>query len=282
MLFRSLQDRRDPARIVRKRIPIRYKGQLYFESLEYTQSKEMEDLSVDPATKAKLVVAEAKAAPGTKSRPAVADLTPPPRPLPTLPQSRIAFFLDGVCQGVAFEDLYDFLPLRLHPGARERKKGADVHLKLMENWNDDGATGYFPFVSVFGGAIATLNPGPHFAFPPPDDLEAVLASSPRPPSSPAITFDPPRAEAWRPLCERYPEFLAEQARLDALDEREAIKVFEEAQRVEGGAAMKRGRSGEGALAPGRLAQLGVLLRKEEEKSWSGGLGEEMEVDGKDD
>lgn len=222
----STTDRRDPARIVRKRIPIRYKGQLYFESLEYGASKEMEDLSVDPANKAKLIVEEKKAAaPGMKARPQVADLTPPPRVLPVLEGAKIAFFLDGVCQGVAFEDIYDFLPLRLHPGTRERRRNTDAHLKVMENSHDDGATGYFPFVSVFGGGIATLNPGPDFEFPPPEDIEKCLREGGKPPGKPEVVQRKREGDErkWRPLSERYPEFLVEQAALDDKDELEATK-----------------------------------------------------------
>lgn len=251
----SETDRRNPARIVRKRVPIRYKGQLYFESLEYSPSKEMEDLNADPANKAKLVVEEKKAAaPGTKARPPVADLTPPPRPLPRLPQAKIAFFLDGVCQGVAYEDIYDFLPLRLHPG--QRKKEKDVR----ENWHDDGFMGYFPVVSVFGGAIATLNPGPDFAYPPPTDIEAALAASPHPPTT-APLVEPPRkyedgtldSRSWRPLCDRYAESFIEQGVLDDVDERESIRVFYETQAEE--AAAKAAASASGPSKKGKTSTL---------------------------
>ncbi|CAO1623802.1 unnamed protein product [Parajaminaea phylloscopi] len=37
-------DRRDPRHVRRRRIPIKYRGQLYFEQLEYAQTKEMEHL----------------------------------------------------------------------------------------------------------------------------------------------------------------------------------------------------------------------------------------------
>lgn len=227
----------------------------------------MEELAVDPAHKAKLVVQEEKkAAPGTKARTTVQDAAEPAKELPKLPGSKLAFFLDGVCQGVAFEDLYDFLPLRLSASEREKKaifaaKGAggggaaaDVALKLMENWHDDGTMGYFPFVSVFGGAIATLNPGPDFDFPPPADIEAALKASPLPPKNPPIVFpfrkipsfnsstpsvDSPSSEninkmddpnlPWRPLSSRYAEHLVEQNRLDDQDELEALRLYEIAQ-----------------------------------------------------
>ncbi|BGO99795.1 Set1 complex component ash2 [Rhodotorula toruloides ATCC 204091] len=230
-------DKRSPARVVRKRIPIRYKGQLYFEQLEYAPSKEMEELLVDPALKAfkqrqkEEKEARAKsAAPGTRAPPANLDEGPPLRPLPKLEGSKVAFFVDGECQGVAFEDLYDFLPLRKNKGGKEKKKDAR---SMMENWHDDGALGYFPMASVFGGGIATINSGPDFAFPPPDDIEAVLASSPHPPRSP-YTYKPPRLDngkTWRPLCDRYDEYNAEQARLDDLDEQDAVRVLLAAQKA---------------------------------------------------
>ena len=45
------------------------------------------------------------------------------RPLPTLgPESYIAFFVNGECQGIAFQDLYDYLPLRTPPSKAEQKK----------------------------------------------------------------------------------------------------------------------------------------------------------------
>ncbi|GAA5946830.1 hypothetical protein JCM3775_001726 [Rhodotorula graminis] len=234
-------DKRDPRRIVRKRIPIRYKGQLYFEQLEHAPSKEMDELLVDPALKAfKDRQAEEKrrkakaAAPGTRAPAAAADDGPPLRPLPRLEGSKVAFFVDGVCQGVAFEDLYDFVPLRRDkppPGtAPARKKDSRA---LMENHHDDGALGYFPMVSVFGGGIATLNPGPDFAFPPPDDVDAALANSPHPPSTTTSFPSTP----CKPLCDRYAAALAEQAYLDDLDEQAAVRLFLETQRAAHAAAV---------------------------------------------
>ncbi|GAA5886089.1 hypothetical protein JCM6882_004260 [Rhodosporidiobolus microsporus] len=229
-------DRRDPARIQRKRIPIRYKGQLYFEQLEYAPSKEMDELLVDPALKAfrerqaEEKKAKAKAAaPGTKAPPP-SQQGPPLRPLPKLEGSRVAFFVDGVCQGVAYEDLYDFLPLRKERTDEKKKKDARG---VMENWHDDGALGYFAMASVFGGGIATINAGPDFDYPPPEDIDAVLEASPHPPraGNPAKEHLPKEQTRWRPLSERYEEFVAEQARLDDLDEQEAIRVLLEAQRL---------------------------------------------------
>ncbi|GAA5864164.1 hypothetical protein JCM3774_001240 [Rhodotorula dairenensis] len=243
-------DRRSPARIVRKRIPIRYRGSLYFEQLEYAPSKEMDELLVDPALEQfrkrqhEEKLAKAKAtAPGTKAPPATDDSGPPLRPLPKLEGSQVAFFVDGECQGVAFEDLYDFLPLRKlrNPHTRERKKDSRA---LMENWHDDGALGYFPMVSVFGGGIASLNPGPDFEFPPPrGDLDPILAASPHPPTKPRVKAGDGH---WKPLCDRYDEFIDEQAYLDDLDAQEAVRVLLEAkQDALAAAAQQSGRTPDG-------------------------------------
>ncbi|GAA6006964.1 hypothetical protein JCM10207_009153 [Rhodosporidiobolus poonsookiae] len=245
----SSSDRRDPARIRRKRIPIRYKGQLYFEQLEYAATKEMDELLVDPALKAfrerqadeKKAKAKA-AAPGTRAPPPSQE-GPALRPLPKLEGSRVAFFVDGVCQGVAFEDLYDFLPLRTEKTDKKKKdtRGA------MENHHDDGALGYFPMASVFHGGIATLNAGPDFAFPPPDDIEAALAASAHPPKQSTGAPPPPR---WRPLSERYEEYVREQALLDDADEQEAIRVLLEAQGVAAEQAGPEGADGSGGEVDG--------------------------------
>ncbi|KAI5477201.1 histone-lysine N-methyltransferase (Bre2) [Pseudohyphozyma bogoriensis] len=256
-------DRRDPARIVRKRVPIRYKGQLFFESLEYLASKEMDDLGIDPATKVKPVVEDKKAAPGTKAPPKVQDLGPPPRPLPKLEKSRIAFFLDGECQGVAYEDIYDFVPLRLHAGEMGTK---GLTGDPRENWHDDGMMGYFPLVSVFGGAIATINPGPDFAYPPPKDIEGALNFSPHPPTSAPIVQPERKVDGevlppWRPLSDRYVEFLAEQTRLDDLDETASIKVFQAAREAEEALAAKNptAHTGFGLPPPVPATKKGKLL-----------------------
>ncbi|KAM0791543.1 hypothetical protein ACM66B_005991 [Microbotryomycetes sp. NB124-2] len=252
-------ERRDPARIVRKRLPIRYKGQLYFELLEYKSTKEMDDLAADPANKVREIVQEKKkAAPGKKEPVAPEVHEPPPRPLPTLPGAKIAFFLNGECQGVAYENLYDFVPLFATPLHRERAQSNDPRL----NWHDDGTLGYYPFVSVFGGAIATINAGPDFAFAPPNDIESTLAQSPRPPQTPAVQdlkaatriddeggLHEVAGRQWRPLSERYVAYLAEQRHLDDLDEQQAIKVLQEQ-------AEKKARQESAALARGETLAAG--------------------------
>src|SRR6266851_2993513 len=193
----SKRDPHDPAHVQRERIAIEFKGQEYFESLEYTQSKEMLALMdfsrkpadaapAPPSTKKSATVKnvhERGGAGGGSGRGASGASGPTPmRTLPTLPDSKIAFFVNGRSQGVAFRDVYDFRPLRVSADARKAaaaqakrrstREGAREH---KENHFDDGSLGYFPFVSLFNGARVRLNPGPDFAFPPPPDIDAVLA-----------------------------------------------------------------------------------------------------------
>ncbi|KAF8497168.1 hypothetical protein F5888DRAFT_1803753 [Russula emetica] len=223
----SKRDPHDPANIKRERIAIEFKGQEYFESLEYGQSKEMlalvdfsrkpTDSSSVPPTAKKSATVKNVPERGTRGASSASGPTQT-RTLPTLPDSKIAFFINGQCQGVAFRELYDYRPLRAPADARKAqakrrttREGAREH---KENHFDDGSLGYFPLISLFNGARVRLNPGPDFAFPPPPDIDAVLVGD-----------DPPLPDAsnssdrtWRPLCERYAEFMEEQWELDEIEE----------------------------------------------------------------
>ena len=204
----------NPAQIVRKRVAIRYKGQLYFEAAEYAASKEMEDLAfktADPAGFAKAALEaqqklNAKPPPGRKKAPAP-PAPPPSRPLPKLAGSEIRFYKNGEDQGAAFTDLYDWLPLKQHAkranAAGSKQSASAAAQTARENHHDDGTLGYYPMVSVFGGGVARINPGPDFRYPP---------SLPE--------------GSWRPLSERFPEYFAEQAYLDDIDDEIALEKFE--------------------------------------------------------
>lgn len=270
-----------PSRIVRKRVPIRYKGQLYFEAMEYAPSKEMEDLAFqtrDPAGYQKtLLEAEEKKKkaklppPPGKKKPPPLPVLPPAREVPVLPGSKIAFFKNGECMGVAYENLLDWLPLRQHykPGlyassglgqtqpqqpiaasavgtssiqdrqqqqdlapaengasqpAVPRVSTATAILMARENHHDDGSLGYYPFVSVFGGAIASLHAGPDFRYPPPDEIDSLLANHPKHP--PTFHHDLMHSQArCRPLSERYEEYYAEMSEYDSIDEAIALENY---------------------------------------------------------
>lgn len=222
-------DPHDPAHLKRERIPIEFKGQEYFESLEYPQSKEMTklaDFSNKSSSTASLPSAPPnKKASGAKNLPerkGPGTEVPVLRPLPELKGSHIAFFVNGECQSVAFRDLYDYLPLPTTPAMRKKdkesskrrpKEGAPREHK--ENPFDDGTLGYYPFISLFNYARVRINPGPDFEFPPPPDIEGILRGS----SGEDVKPSPRRT--WRPMCERYPEFMQEQRDFDGREEEEA-------------------------------------------------------------
>jgi COMPASS component BRE2 len=235
------KDPHDPAHIKRERIPIDLKGQEVFEILEYPQSKEMTslmDYSGKAISSASVPSAAKKTATGKlpeRGGPLnVNKTTIPLRPLPTLANSRIAFFVNGECQGVAFQDIYDYLQLRQSDTARkakEKRRTREGVKEHRENPFNDGSLGYYPFISLFNDACVRLNPGPDFDFPPPADIEAVLDGN---------TDDIEGKErAWRPACERYPEFMAEQWQLDAQEEEEARTEASKAAAVEKADAEKK-------------------------------------------
>ncbi|TRM64470.1 hypothetical protein BD626DRAFT_568220 [Schizophyllum amplum] len=233
-------DPHDPAHLSRVRIPIDYKGQEVFEALEYKPSPEMTAL-MDPHAAAKAAASASRPtkqandrAPDKRSGRAPggarsANAAPASRPLPRLHGAHIAFFVNGVCQGVAFEDILDFLPLRAaasaHRGPRRRppKEGQKEH---RLNAHDDGTLGYYPSISLYGPARVRLNPGPDFVHPPPDDVDAVLFARHAP-----LVAPPSTGRAWRPACERYGDFMAEQRELDRQEEIEGAAALAEAQKA---------------------------------------------------
>ena len=125
--------------IFRDRIPIRFRGQLYFEQPDYTATKEMDDL-MNPVLP-----------PQSQLNPSLPAQKPS---FPTLQGSFIKVYKNGEFQGTAFENLLGFLP----PGSQ--LQGRDL---------DDGMLGYYPAVSVFKYGIVKLNFGPEFEFPPPKE-----------------------------------------------------------------------------------------------------------------
>jgi COMPASS component BRE2 len=199
----------EPGYVRRWRIPLRYKGQLYFEMDEYPAAKEMEALvnregKAVPAADEKKATNTAKT--GGVKKTAVAETTaaaetPVSRTLPTLPGSHVAFFLNGEPLGTAFENLYDFLPLPPLPGTL-KKKYSHAYDRERETYqyHDDGTLGYFPMISCFGRGKVRLNFGPEWIKPP---RVAEGAHAPAP---------------LRPLCDRWPEFAAQQVIYDERDE----------------------------------------------------------------
>ena len=225
----------DPAHVKRERIAIEFKGQEYFESLEYTQSKEMVALMNEndrkkaagstPAPSSTKKSATVKnlpsAARGGKSGPPE---PAPMRPLPTLgSESCIAFFINGKSQGIAFQDIFDYLPLRTPPNKHQEKRRTNREgiREHRENFFDDGSLGYYPMISLFNEAEVQLNPGPDFEYPPPPDIDAVLMSDNADEAD--VKPSPEEPRRWRPLCERYSEYIQEQFALDKQEEDEFAK-----------------------------------------------------------
>lgn len=263
-------DSLDPARIVRKRIPIHFKGQLYFESMEPIQSKEMNALmdysgkqeapetatpsAITSKSSTKLTNSSDRAGPTKKQPPGPAP--PQTRSLPILKDSAIAFFVNGECQDMAFKDIYSYLQLRPSKatstrGAGGSRRNAEDFKKERENPFDDGTLGYYPFISIFGSAQVRINPGPEFDYPPPPDIDAILS-----PNRGAVALD--GQQTWRPLCERAAEFAAEIRTLDDKEEANAaaaqnaeqdaekIKAEKDKRRKERDAERRRRKIAEGA------------------------------------
>ncbi|KAG8798755.1 hypothetical protein FRC16_006575, partial [Serendipita sp. 398] len=136
------------------------------------------------------------------------------RELPILYGSRIAYFVNGECQGIAFNDLYDYHQLREISKRKAAKDRQALNLKERHNPFDDGTLGYYPMISLYREAIVRVNAGPNFTFPPPTDIDALLEN--RESST--------ERQTWRPLCERYDEFVAEMFALDDMEEELAQKA----------------------------------------------------------
>ncbi|KAJ3935220.1 MAG: COMPASS complex protein [Lentinula lateritia] len=248
------KDPTDPAHLKRERIAIDFKGQEMFEMQEYPQSKEMITLmdyegkaanstSVPSTTTRKGAGNRGGLAPPNTGNPVQNNKSKNPsttsttnnnlRPLPTLPNSRIAFFINGECQGAAFHDLYDFLQLRQSERKFKEKDKKKTRLREglkeshKDNPFDDGSLGYYPFVSLFNDAEVRINPGPVFEYPPGEDIDALLDGTNDPDAIiPDTPTDPnpnprPSTTTWRPLSSRYPEYMAEQWEFDEREELEA-------------------------------------------------------------
>ena len=274
---------RDPGPIKRKRIPIRYKGQLYFESMEYTVPKEMDALvardgrpvpepvpeedvkpkrPVPSPMKKKGKAAAAAAAKGRK-KPGKRDpdeeeeqQQPRARPLPRLRGSSIRFFLNGqpMAASPAFEDLFDFTPLppteaeRASKAALVKKLGAlEASLRDRENECDDGTLGYYPFISCFGGGKVQFNPGPTWMAPVAPDAWGLGAENGQP-------------RVPRPFSERWNEFTAEETTYDRADEDELTALLRAEHAAETASARKRARPSKGKSSVSKRASIAAAIQ----------------------
>ncbi|KAI8969733.1 hypothetical protein BDB01DRAFT_855533 [Pilobolus umbonatus] len=116
--------------------------------------------------------------------------------------SSITIYKNGVSQGEMFTDLFDFEDFNSLPQVIQEKR-SKKRKKVNEEdglWTDDppveddGTLGYYPSVSIFKGAVVTCNFGPQFHYPPQDK------------------------HGWKPYCQRYDEYMAEECVWDLLDE----------------------------------------------------------------
>lgn len=135
--------------IVRDRYPVPYRNAMYFETLEYRATKGMEGYG--------------DRGPFSKEEPSTNHGDPSLR---TLPESSIKVWKNGKRIGSAFRNLMAFLPPASQPA---NEKGVRLGL-------DDGMVGYLPAVSAFSGAVAEVNFGPEFWFPP-EELKTTTAEA---------------------------------------------------------------------------------------------------------
>ena len=166
--------------VVRDRIPVPYKGNTYFEQIDYATTKPMEAYSDrGPAP---------KIAPSPNHEDAC---------LRSLPQSVFRVYKNGEEVGIAFENLLSFLPPASVPSAQV---GARPGF-------DDGMVGYFPAVAAFGGGMAQVNFGPDFWCPPAEMVKQR--------ENPAAL---PLGRRLRGIGERFKEQIAEDVVWDLVDE----------------------------------------------------------------
>ncbi|KAG9204279.1 hypothetical protein G6514_001353 [Epicoccum nigrum] len=199
-----------PLDIIRDRIPVPYKGNFYFEQLDYQ------------VTKAVDAYHDRGPVPKVHPSPNHEDVS-----VRSLPHSHIKVYKNGVEVGIAFENLLAFLPPASVPSVEAVKAGARTGF-------DDGMVGYLPAISVFNGGIAQVNMGPDFWCPPPELSQPSPATSQ---SQPQTTADAPMSgtdaptpssskpdgaavegRRLKPLGLRYREQIAEDVVWDIVDE----------------------------------------------------------------
>lgn len=225
----------DAAYVKRWRVPLRYKGQQYFEQDEYPITKEMEALvnreGKPPATEAPETKKVVK-----KKKGEAESAAPINRELKTLEGSYIEFFINGVSCGKAFENIYDFLPLPPLPGQIPPPKKRNTGDRERALVHDDGTLGYFPMVSCFGRGKARVNFGPDW-----------LAPTELPPGT-------------RAVCDRWDEFRADEEKWDERDEIELTEKINkdlEAARLAEEAAKARGDAEPQPKRPSKKKKLGT-------------------------
>jgi COMPASS component BRE2 len=188
-----------PLDIIRDRIPVPYKGNFYFEQLDFQASKAVE---------------------AYHDRGPVPKIHPSPNheqvAVRSLPHSHIKVYKNGREMGIAFENLLAFLPPASTPSAEAVKAGA-------RTGHDDGMVGYFPAIALFNGGVAQVNLGPDFWCPPPElqtttTNPSTTTSTASPTTTTTTTTNPHPHRALRPIADRYKEQIAEDVVWDIIDE----------------------------------------------------------------
>lgn len=198
--FEDEPPRPDPSQdvhhIIRDRIPVPYKGNVYFETMDYVSTKPVEAYADRTLSLTNLSAPAPGAPTSIKSQP---NPHHPDPPLRTLPHSCIRVYKNGQLIGTAFDNLLAFLPPASQPSkAQGAREGFD-----------DGMIGYFPAIACFSGGTAELNFGENGFWMPPPHLKHTS-------TNPHQRYHPSRT--LRPISERYKEQIAEDVVWDVLDE----------------------------------------------------------------
>ncbi|KAH7132628.1 hypothetical protein B0J11DRAFT_522159 [Dendryphion nanum] len=174
-------DQEKPVDIIRDRIAVPYKANLYFEHWDFTATKAVETY---------------------QDRGPVIKVHPSPNHeevcLRSLPASHIKVYRNGKEVGIAYENLLAFLPPASQPSAEAVKNGARVGY-------DDGMVGYYPAISAFNGGMAQVNFGPDFWYPTDEMLDN---------AGPQVL----EGRHLRAIGDRYKEQIAEDVLWDIIDE----------------------------------------------------------------
>jgi COMPASS component BRE2 len=182
-----------PVDIIRDRIPVPYKGNFYFEQLDYQVTKMMD---------------------AYHDRGPVPKIYPSPNhedvSVRSLPHSHIKAYKNGKEIGIAFENLLAFLPPASIPSVEAVKAGARTGF-------DDGMVGYLPAISLFNGGVAQVNFGPDFWYPPEElakqqEDDAQMAGSDEPEKHVV------EGRKLRAIGHRFKEQIAEDIVWDIIDE----------------------------------------------------------------
>lgn len=207
----------DPHDIIRDRIPVPYKGNVYFETMDYVPTKALEAYA-DRTLNLSTLSTPAPGAPSIiKSAP---NPNNPDPSLRTLPHSSIRVYKNGELIGTAFDNLLAFLP----PASLPNKSAG-----AREGF-DDGMLGYFPAVSCFFGAVAQVNFGEDGFWMPPPHLKHTFPVSRPVGGQEDVTMDTAAqhrdhkdaryytGRQLRPMGERFKEQIAEDIVWDVIDE----------------------------------------------------------------